>query len=214
MTRKFKTLGLSLIAVFALGAVMASSAFAADATITSTNGVYPVNLHGEQTGQHKFTVGGNSVECETATFSGTLTKASSEVTVTPFYGNPGTCKAFGISGASVTTGNCDYTFKSVGGEESGATKATVDIACSSGEMTIDTPLSVCTIHVKAQNGLGHVSFANNGKHVDVTADVKGIHAQVTGFFCPTSAGTYNNATYTGSVTLKGSGEGVDGIDAS
>ncbi len=213
MIRRMRGAGAALLALCALAAVSApAGAFGAEATLTSTKGVYPVSLHGEQTGgKFKFTIGGNSLECETATFTGQLTAATGTVTLTPNLGGAGSCEMFGISGGTWTTGSCDLLLTTV---ESGETKADVSIACGSGEMTIDTPLNVCTTHIKAQNGLGQVGLANNGKHVDMTWAITGIHVVVTGFFCPTAAGTYNNASYTGSVTLKGAGEGVDGIDVS
>ncbi len=212
MSRRIRSAGVALLALCALAAVSAPSALAAEATMKSTTGAYPVSLHGEQTGgKHRLTIGGNSIECELATFTGQLTAATGTVTLTPTYGGAGVCNVFGISGGTWTTGSCDLLLTTV---ESGETKATVNIACGSGEMTINTPLNVCTIHVKPQTGLGHVGLANNGKHVDMGVEVTGIHAVVTGIFCPTAPATYNNATYSGAVTLQGSGAGVDGIGVS
>ena len=186
---------------------MSSSAFAdaGGATITSTNGTYPVTLEGSQTGgKHRFVVNGAVTECETATFtSGSLSAPTGTLTITPNYGGAGACEMFGIKGATITVNGCDYRLTSVAG---GATTAKVTIECPAGQqITFDTPFNVCDLHVKPQGGLGHVTYANAGGHVTLTLNVTGIHAVQTGAFCPVMPGTYTTATYTGSVTLKGAG---------
>ncbi|HEV2791648.1 MAG TPA: hypothetical protein VGV69_10155, partial [Solirubrobacterales bacterium] len=67
MTRKFKTLGLVLAAVFAMSAVMASAASATEFTAAS----YPVTYSGTQepTEPHVFTADGYETTCKDASFS-------------------------------------------------------------------------------------------------------------------------------------------------
>lgn len=197
MTRKFKVIGLALVAVLAMSAVVASSASATEFTAAS----YPVALSGSQPegALHEFEVGSGNVKCTTATFTGTGSAATTTQTITPHYTG---CTAFGLS-ATVTLNGCDYLFHS----QASGLNGTVDIVCSgSNEIKIDTAGGLCDTHVKPQTGLGGITFANNGNHIDVTAKVTTIHAVVTGkFLCPvtTSTKTYTDSKYTGTVTLKG-----------
>ena len=141
MTRKFKTLGLTLVAVFAFAAIMAASASATE--FTSTGGTYPVTFHGEQPaeGQHVFTADEKfETTCKIATFSGELQAKSTTATAQADYTD---CTSSNL-GANVTMNGCDYLF------HLGATGnlATVDIVCPEGkEITIDAGAGACVIHI-------------------------------------------------------------------
>lgn len=55
-----------------------------------------------------------------------------------------------------------------------------------------------------------VAYKNNAPgagEVTVETNVTGIHAVVTGAFCPVAAATYNNATLAGNLLLKGTDGG-------
>jgi hypothetical protein len=194
MIRNAKILGLAIVAALALTAVMASAASAANFTAAS----YPVKISGTQSESHKFTVGGGTVTCTTATFAGEATAASATQTIVPSYSN---CTAFGFVGATVTgfsSTGCDYTFYAGGN---------VDLDCASGDVQIDA--GTCTVTLQAANNqnLSKNTYTNDkptaGK-VTVDTAVGGIHANVTsGFGCPVAGGTYSNGTYTGTTVMEG-----------
>jgi hypothetical protein len=180
MTRKLKTLGVALVAVFALTAVMASAASAAQYTASS----YPTTATAESAvGNDVFTTEGGAVECKSH-FVGTLTGASSDLTVTPTYTN---CKAFGFVEASVT--GCKYTFTAVS-----TTSSSVDVVnpCT-------VVASTCHVTVGNQNGLNSVATTNTAAgDVDVQANVTGIAYTVVkdGFLCPfNGTGNKTGGTY-------------------
>jgi hypothetical protein len=182
MTRKLKTLGAALVAVFALTAVMASAASAAQ----YTSSVYPTTATGESPkGNDVFTTEAGTVECK-AHFVGTLTAASSDLTVTPTYTN---CTAFGFVEASVT--GCKYTFTAV--------------TTTSSSVHVVNPCTIiasnCHVTVPNQGPLSSVATTNNAAgDVSAKADVSKIHYTVVkdGFLCP----------FEGTGTTLGSGPGA------
>jgi hypothetical protein len=194
MIRNAKVLGLAIVAALALTAVMASAASATNFTAAS----YPVKISGTQSESHKFTVGGGTVTCTTATFSGEATAASETLTMVPTYSN---CTAFGFVGAKVTgfsSTGCDYTFYSGGN---------VDLDCASGHVTIDAGDCTVTLEPGKNQSLHENVYTNNtptsGK-VTVHSNVTGIHATVIDDgFCVITPGTYTNATYTGTTVVEG-----------
>jgi hypothetical protein len=205
MIRKFTSMGLALVAVLALGAVMASGAMAAEFHSEATS----TTITGTQTTTHKFTVGGGfgAITCKKATFSGTTSSTSTTSptqTITPTYAE---CSdSFGRT-ATVNFGSCDYVFHATGG--------TVDLVCSSGDVTIviETGSTVeCTVTLQAQNGINGQSYANgtgkNGKKdITETSSATNITASTTssgGLGCGIANGTHTGGTYTGTTTLEGS----------
>jgi hypothetical protein len=195
MIRKFKVLGLALVAVFAMSAVVASAASATNFTAAS----YPVTISGSQTTQHVFTAAGGETKCSTASFSGSATGASETQTITPTYEG---CTSFGIS-STVTMNGCDYLFHAAA---SGSNTGTVDLVCPTNkEVTIDVG-SVCVIHIPPFTNKGSITYTNNAGDIDVSANETGITAKITrtSFFCPVAEQTVTNATYTGNTTMQGS----------
>jgi hypothetical protein len=200
MTRKLKTLGLAFVAVLAMSAIAAS---ASQASSFMTEGEkYPVTISASQEGEHVFTVlteaGKNSeVKCKKATFSGSASAKSSEVTVHPTYEE---CTAFTLP-ATVTTTNCDYVIHSGAGSVDNFA-GTVDVKCSSGSIKVKT--ATCEVSVGGQTGLGNLGLVNNtaGGTVNINPAVTGIaYTNVTdGIGCPLpdkashTDGTYNGKT--------------------
>ncbi|HEV2790640.1 MAG TPA: hypothetical protein VGV69_05010 [Solirubrobacterales bacterium] len=200
MTRKFKALGLALVAVFAMSAVVASAASATEFTSASS----PVEFHGVQpkAEPHVFTSDGYKTECGIATFSGKATTPTTTVTASAFYDE---CTAFTLP-ANITMNGCDYLFHlPTSGDE-----ATVDLVCPAGkEVTIDAGGGACVAHIPPFTGKSSVTMTTKGDHVDAKPNVTGVTAQLTDvspFFCPFSGNTtVNNATLTGgAMTIIGS----------
>jgi hypothetical protein len=194
--RNLKALGLALVAVFALTAVAASAAQAAEFHAEEA----PVFFEGSQVEQHIFTVDKGTVKCNTATFTGSsATATTATVTLTPVYS---TCKFAGTA-ADVKMNGCDYLF-----HLSSATTATVDVVCSGGaEIEVESTTTNCIVHVPAQNGLSHVILASEGttttRDITATVTVAGIHYTEVGSECKFNGVATTNGTYNGTATIKG-----------
>ena len=108
--RNFKALGLALVAVFAMSAVVASSASATAFTAAS----YPQHLTAEDTGAGDlFTISGNELSCSNETFTSQITAQTTTLTFTPSFAN---CKTEGaaFNNITVTTNGCTFTFDAHG----------------------------------------------------------------------------------------------------
>jgi hypothetical protein len=139
--RRVKLLGVIAFVIGGIFAVVPAISLATNFTASS----YPATFTGTSSGQ-EFWLEAGKVECSSTHFTGTLSAPSSSVTITPFYGS---CKAFGLSSASVSMNGCDYTFTTFG---------TWSINCSSGSILI-TAFN-CKVTIGAQAGLAPLSLAN------------------------------------------------------
>jgi hypothetical protein len=208
MIRRARVLGLMLTAVLGLAAASASTAAATKFTAAS----YPVKITAATVETHRFTVGGGTVSCTSAEFSGELSAASEQLTVIPAYRE---CTAFGFINAKVTgfgAGKCDYTFYAAG---------QVDLDCSAGnQVQIDSGGCTTTFSAAENQGLSANSYTNatpTAKQVTVDTQITGIHAVVhSGFGCPVAGGTYTNGAYSGSSGAQGNDPlgRIVGIDVS
>ncbi len=199
MTRKFKTLGLCLVAVFAMSAVAATAAQAEK--FTSAN--YPAAVPGEQVGAlpNEFEVTNAGVECGTATFSGTLAAASETLTMTPDYTN---CLIGGSIPMTVDINGCDYLLHVVGVKE-----LSTDVACptTAGGVTdkiaITIPATGCEIQIPEQTGLKKLTVKNEAAgDMLITLAITNIQYSQNAK-CPGGAESEKTGIYTGQVTLKG-----------
>jgi hypothetical protein len=216
MKRNLKTLAAALMAVLAMGAVIASAAQAAEneeiEVGLDANGtaVLTGSLDGAE---HAFVIDGTTpngkltTKCAISTFEGKVTGVkgaavlkTKDVTLTPTYT---TCKTSGL-GTTVVMNGCKYTFTGAA-----ATTANVDIVgCTTGKK-IEVQISAfagCIVSVGEQNNLAHVVYTNSGtaSAMDITAE-----ATVTGIAYEESAkcpdpGAKTDGTYTGNVTLTAS----------
>jgi hypothetical protein len=211
MNRKLKSLGLALIAVFALGAVSVASASAG--TFTATAGA---TISGEQVSgtitaktvaKHEFTTAAGTVKCTTATFTGTAAAAESATQeLAPTYKE---CTLAGSVPVTIDVNSCKYVFHA-----GTAGAATVDVRCPSSPITVTVPGSTCEITIGGavggvNQGLGGITLDNSGTStaMDIlaTIDVTGIHYIVHGS-CPNvpPPGTYTDGSYRGVATIKSS----------
>jgi len=183
MNRKLELLGIALIAALAFAALAASAASAANYTASS----YPTTATASSSlNNETFVTEAGRVECA-GHFEGTLSAASSTLTVTPRYSG---CAAFGFLSASVEMTFCDW----VWGAPSGLGdlySAKVNLSCPSGwAMTISAPAtgSVCRMTIGAQSGLSKLNITNftGAGDLNIQASVEGISYTVTqdGFGCP------------------------------
>lgn len=205
MIRNLKMFGMAIVAVFAMSAVAASMASADSFTAEKA----PVTYTGNQSEANVFTTTVGTVKCTVTTFKGTVNSTSTTTaSVTPTYSG---CTAFGFP-ADIEVNGCEYLLH-VGA----ATTGTVDVVCPVGkEITVvattsaTNPTPKCIVHIKAQSGLGTVTYSNVGtgttREVLVSVNVSGIHYTHTPGSglgaCPTE-GTSTTGTYTGSVLVTG-----------
>ncbi len=190
--RKLRTLGVALVAVVALGVVMASAAQASKFTASE----YPATITGEQeAGQiNRLTIGSNYFQCGTGNYHGTMTEASSTLTTT--IDITGCETSFGTE-ATVDNNGCDYLLHSGAEVTPDVFSATLDLVCPV-EKEVTITLGLCTIHIKPQKGLGGVILTNKteGTRKDVTVDTSiQLEANVTNvFLCPLTTGVQTVTT--------------------
>jgi len=204
MTRKLKVLGLALVAVFAMSAVVASSAMAATEfespeSNATANTTITIKKHQNI---HTFTVNFGAVTCETSNFDGTRTGTKfPSIRVTAEYKE---CLFAGIP-AVVEMNGCEYILYATG---------EVDIVCAAGKEITVTATSAgvvkCIVHVPPQTALKNVTYTNVGAgatreitaHLEI-ASIKYSQTEGTGLGKCTTSDNQVNGTYTGTATATG-----------
>jgi hypothetical protein len=215
MIRNLKAFGLALIAVFALSAVAASGASAADHEFTSNsqNGLTDLTGETEEGVKPTLSAAGIEVECEKGTYAGTVEGNSvGEVTVHPTYDGP--CKTSISENVDVNTDGCDYKLTGETNEEG---DAKVYIECTEGhDITIHDTTFGIVMHIGAQGPLTGAHYNNieevGHEAVTVNATVEGITTTCTdtegttnGGFCflLEEEGHVNNGFYEDKVEVTG-----------
>jgi hypothetical protein len=197
MIRNFKALGLALIAVFAMSAVVASAASAAEFKSEAAT----TFIQGKQSTENVFTVNSRTVKCTGAEFTGKQ-EGTSVVNLNGIHPTYTGCTAFGLE-STVTTTGCNYDFTA-----SSATAGAVKVNCEAGKNIVVNAAGVCIVEIGTQTPAGGVDYTNQGsgtsRSVLVTSTAKEITATVTGplLTCGTN-GVRTNGTYTGTVSTKG-----------
>jgi hypothetical protein len=221
MIRNLKTLGLALVAVFAMSSMVASAASAANGLLTSDGAVTldATEIAGEI---NVFTAFGGQVKCPGSTITGHevghatngIPSGSSNATLTPDY-NQAACAAV-IGGtsheATVTMNGCDYALHL--GETNGVAdtyKSTVDVVCPANASIIvdayfaasNENLKVCEITVGPQTARagGTVKDTTTGD-LEVHGTYTNISASQTGAGCIGGAST-TTAELDANLTVKG-----------
>jgi hypothetical protein len=205
MIRNVKVLGLALVAMLALSASVASSAFAIEFHSDSSTG--NTWLTGTSTGSHIFDAAGSTITCKKATFSGTQTgKTVSTVNLTAAYSECTVAIGEFNLAATVNMGGCQYSFNANG--EVGVVNATGK-TCSTEQITyrVSNFLGECDVKVGPQTGLKSAKYEGattvaNGT-VKVSPSVTLIKGTSTGNLCSTT-GEFTNGQYTsGPTTVSG-----------
>jgi hypothetical protein len=230
MIRKFKALGLALVAVFAMSAIVASAAQATAGTLTAEGKT--VIATAEQVGEHEFVLKDHETEpgkfantkCKKATFVGTagVTDGATSVRAHPEYKE---CTAFGQP-ATITTTGCDYLLKTgtpnhiLHTEPEKTTAATgwhvtTDVVCQTpGPPIVNHVIKIvtgtCEVTVGGQTGLT-TSLATNSGGAGAAMDLL-LHTEVTGIKytvvkdaigCPLKGtGSFSKGDYNGTTTVK------------
>lgn len=217
MIRNLKALGLTLVAVFAMSAVVASAAQATAGTLTTFPAGKTVYGTAEQTGEHLLALtdhpingGFNSLRCKRVTFSGTagVSTGATSIAVHPAYSE---CAAFGQL-VTISTNGCEYVFKTGTPTADGlGWHTTTDIVCS-GANVIKIVTGTCEVHIGPQTGLGTSQVTNSGSASPETAMDLLLHMNISGIKytvvkdiigCTLSGtGSFSNGDYTGNSTFK------------
>jgi len=206
--RSVKMFGLTLLAAFAMSAVAASAASAAE-FFHEAEGTARVTAHNE--GVHKFTAGLiGTIECKKATFTGTeyVPSPQKTVTVLPAYSE---CTFLGVSNVAVKMNECTYTFNQPTG--TGPFTGTVTVNCPAGKK-IEFEATGCKIEVGGQGPLSSVTYTNQSttpKSVKVAASVSKITYTASGT-C-TVLGTKTDGTYSGTAIADAETEGLELVGA-
>jgi hypothetical protein len=200
MTR-FKSIGLALVAVFAMSAVVASAASAQKITTLGQTNVTLTGSGGEQ----KFTAGAAEVKCTGVTGTTTgVQNEQAEVTVAPVYTGCTLTEAGVVSPAIVHMNGCAYVFTSSG--------TVVHIECPANQVIKVTAklggVFVECLDIHAQTPTTPSYHLTNGT-VDTKMDftivstVSGVTYERTGLCKKGEAqlNEANNANYVGSVTV-------------
>jgi hypothetical protein len=202
MTRKLKTLGLALIAVFAMSAVASATASAVGPEFHS--GATSGTVKGTNVGEETFTVTAGTVKCSSATYTGTY--SASTVTsqiVTPAYSG---CVAFGFVNTPIDVNGCQFRFNQPTEPSKGDYVSTVDIINCTKPMEVTA--ANCTVTIGNQAGLSGVTWDNvttaTPSHLTATTNISGIKytQDPKGEFLPCNSSTDTNGTYVGTNTVK------------
>jgi hypothetical protein len=209
MTRNLKALGLALVAVFALGAVMASGASAHEFTSTSEKTI----LTGTSELERGFVIHTNgpestpAIECH-ADYEGTIEgKAVSSVTVTPTISN---CNNVLGQAVTVTTNHCAFILEGATTGEHAVSKlecAAFDSAHPTTNKIVMKFGTACTLEFGEQvpkKGSRYTATTVGGfGHVTVNVTVEGFVFTKTGPLCAGVPGNGTNGVFTDQVTVKG-----------
>jgi hypothetical protein len=222
MIRNLKTLGLALVAVFAMSAMAASAAQAlvvdhAQITFgTSSPGV----LDGTQTTTLVFTREGRTFTCTTANFHAEVNAGDTTITVTPTYsGCHSNIPLIGVLPATVTMNGCDWVFHLTKHTPSGTFTGDPTLVCQgtnqvevhvySNHADHTSNTSLCTTKYSSQTPSGTIDLTNKAaggstpdNWIELDINLTGISSTMvpSGVVC----GMANNATGTwaGNVSLK------------
>jgi hypothetical protein len=235
MTRKLKTLGMALAALFAMSAVAASTAAAQgqQGKFTSESG-NPVTVIGTEIGlpaDNQFTTTWGNVSCPGTTYTGHelnskvkgVPHGATTATLTPHYKQEKCVSATGSTMTIDTTG-CDFVLHAGAttpfGNLEGTYGATMDVVCPVGATGIhlkiysgshaNTPL--CTMTVSPQNGLKGAHLKNTAGQggFDLTGTFENITAQRTQGLCRFDG--HSNHTAVAKLDINATVKDVKGVD--
>jgi hypothetical protein len=211
-----KTLGLALVAVFAMSAFVASAAQATTGAFSWDSGT--TKLDGTNSGgDHVLTITAGTIKCNIVTWNATVSGTSSasvtgkEITYDDAGGSADVCRGPLGTVPGIEMNGCHYRFNTgttVTSAPNGHTTGTMDIVnCSNADKSITTNAPGCILHFPEQNGVGPVTFktgtnATTGKE-DLTIAMLATNLKYkhTGFVC--GNGEASNGKYEGNFTITG-----------
>jgi hypothetical protein len=212
MSRYLRILGLVLLAVFAIGAVMASGAMA-NKEFKSPESTGTTFLTGEaHAGNDVASFDAGELTCSNVTYSGSLAGTSSpSMTLSPTYTGCHTVFIFTFN-VTIDVNGCAYVFRIEAGANAN-NEGEVEIECPNGKV-IEVTAPGCTKTIPPQSGLQKVTYTNKGnvspaREMDLTFDIAltGItyeeHNVPPGNTCENNTVHTTNGTYNGAATVRG-----------
>ena len=202
--KSIKTLGIAMAMALALIAFVGAGTASANNFSSSTeSATWAGSLSGKSHVQI-FSSGGSSesVVCSEVGFSGAVSsKKTSELTVTPVLNS---CNAQGFL-VNWSMNGCKYRFHAGAGP---SLVGSVDIVGCTKPMSLS--YGACVKEIGNQNGIGTVTYTNVGPGTSVTftANLQNINFTVSGCF-GIPGGTYSLGSYTGTWTVKSTGNAVE-----
>jgi hypothetical protein len=233
MTRKYKALGVALmaaVAALAFSGIAASSAMAVPKfTCVETVGTLHFHVHCTAFGTQvageadEFTAGSGfgAIRCTNATFSGG-TNATGESTTEETHPSYSSCSdSFGRT-VDVSTTGCNYLFHVTTKLQEDEYQGTSDVVCEAGKLielkVTSGGSTVCTVTIGSQTGTGPHKITNMTGSVptDVTImkQATNVHSTTSGGFfnCGISNGEHTEGTYTGNTTVIGRNTANEQVD--
>lgn len=208
--RSLKIFGAAALAMLAISAITASSAFATyDQALTGE----AAKLEGAQVTTNILTTVSGTVKCEEATFSGNGKSTSTmeeptagtttyaELELHPTYGK---CKAFGLA-ATVTTTGCVETYRVTTPTFFFLWHSVVVYSCTgTNKIVVNAGAGGCVVEIGSQSPGGVVKLENEaGGTLLETFEIEAIQYHQEGAKCTGGTGTFSNGTYTGTARLAG-----------
>jgi hypothetical protein len=206
MIRNLKTLGIAMVAVFAMSAAAASTASAASQGWLTSDG--PVSLTGTDSTPFQITyMSEEHYECHThyvigrvnVTPHGFTSESLKDLTLKPEFSNCTALVSGMIATSTFTTNGCDFVLHITDTESSGVYRTTLDMVCEVGK-EIEFHLysnkahstTICTYKFPAQAGITGGTAKTSGNGITLSGTFTGIHESRTGLLCG-GTNTNNNA---------------------
>jgi hypothetical protein len=176
--------------------------------------IYPTYMSGSQETVHKWKFQGTGLTCPQVDFTGKLSAAASEISLTTFYHFAG-C-SFGSGGVlTILANGCEDTIHVL---NSGPPYVgQYGLKCPAGmsyELIQNFEGATCTYVIPAQTSVNTISLANKGegkkRGVQAVFNLSGLKYTIktSSMFspCAENVGTYESGTYTGTILLNGFNE--------
>jgi hypothetical protein len=175
---------------------------------------YPTYLFGSEETVHTWGFQGTTLKCPEVDFSGKLSAATSELSLTTFYYYP----ACGFSTGGVLTIRANGCEDNLNVLNSGPPYvAQFALKCPAGqsyEYVQNFASQTCTYVIAPQTAVNTVNLANKGegkkRGVQVVFNLSGVKYSIKSSSkflpCAPNAGAYENGTYTGTILLNGYNE--------
>lgn len=170
---------------------------------------YSTELLGTSDTTHEYTFGAKTLKCPDVEFFGDLSSATSAVEFSTFYYYPW-CAFSSGGGLTIMANGCTDVLSV---DNSGPPYVgDFQLKCPTGQSyELVESLgggTTCTYALPAQAGLSGIGYANTGtgknRAIEVDFNLSGMKYTITGPKLICKSGTYENGTYTGTMTLRGS----------
>lgn len=191
MMGKLKAIGPAIAMVAAVAALSPATALAGE---FHSEGAHSV-ISGSLVGESKWTFNAGTVTCQEATYSGTLSAATSTTTkVTPSYSG---CKAFGFVNTTIDVNGCQYEFS--------GDNANMDIICPKSPMTVtafNCWVTIVTYYVFDEDVIYTNYGVGSSRHISDNLHIETKYIQHSKTFPGCSNGTFTNGTFSETITTR------------